>query len=170
MEASIQNIQKTLEDKLVQARKENLQRMADIEHRLEFVDVVNGVQYIDDAKSTDINSTRYSMDCLEAPIIWIASSNQYEDEYDLFNEIDARKIKALIIMGGAQEELKKRFESKVELIGTVNTFHEAVSHAMLVSNAGDSVLFSPTCSDYASFKHYKEAGQLFRKAVREAQL
>ena len=73
-------------------------------------------------------------------------------------------------MGGAQEELKKRFESKVELIGTVNTFHEAVSHAMLVSNAGDSVLFSPTCSDYASFKHYKEAGQLFRKAVREAQL
>ena len=170
MEASIQNIQKTLEDKLVQARKENLQRMADIEHRLEFVDVVNGVQYINDAKSTDINSTRYSMDCLEAPIIWIVSSNQYEDEYDLFNEIDTRKIKALIIMGGAQEELKKRFESKVELIGTVNTFHEAVSHAMLVSNAGDSVLFSPTCSDYASFKHYKEAGQLFRKAVREAQL
>jgi UDP-N-acetylmuramoylalanine--D-glutamate ligase len=170
MQANTQNIQKALEDKLVKARKENLQRMADIEHRLEFVGEVNGAHCINDAKSTDINSTWYSMDCLEAPIIWIASSSQYEDDYELFDEIDARKLKAMIIMGGAKDELEARFQGKVELIGKVNTLNEAVSHAMLIANEGDSVLFSPACSDYDSFKHYKEAGQQFRKAVREEQL
>ena len=170
MEAKVQSIQKALEDRLVNARKENLQRMADIEHRIEFVDTVNGVQYINDAKSTDINSTWYSMDCLESPIIWIASSCQYENKYELFNEIDTRKIKALIVMGGAKEELKKQFEGKIDLIGVVSTLNEAVSHAMLISDKGDTVLFSPACSDYDSLKHYKEAGQQFRKAVREEQL
>ena len=170
MEPNIKNIHKTLEDKLVKARQENLKRMADIEHRLEFVDRVNGVQYINDAKATDINSTWYSMDCLEEPIIWIASSCQYEDDYQLFDEIDTRKVKALIIVGTAKEQLKKCFENRVELIGTVDTLNEAVAHAMLVSNSGDTVLYSPACSDYDTFKHYKEAGQQFRKAVREAQL
>lgn len=170
MESNIKNIQKALEDKLVTARKENLQRLADIEHRLEFVANVNNVEYINDAKATDVNSTWYSMDCLEAPIVWIASSCQYEDEYELFNEIDTRKVKALIVMGSAKQELIKRFEGKIELIGEVNTLHEAVSHAMLISDEGDTVLFSPACSDYDSFKHYKEAGQQFRKAVRETQL
>ncbi len=170
MQANIQNIQKVREGQLVKACKENLQRMADIEYRLEFADEVSGLKCINDVKSTDINSTWYSMDCSEAPMIWIASSSQYEDDYELFDEINARKLKAVIIMGCAKDELEERFRGKVELIGKVNTLNEAVSHAMLITNEGDSVLFSSVCSDYDSSRHYSEAGQQFRKAAREEPL
>ncbi|MEZ4720620.1 MAG: cyanophycin synthetase [Flavobacteriales bacterium] len=165
-----QSVERALENKLVEARKETMRRLGDIEHRLEFVDEVNGVEFVNDAKATDINSTWYSIDCMDRPIVWIVSSSQYEDDYALFGEIDAKKVRALIIMGTAKEEVKKAFENRIELIGHVNTMNEAVAHAILISNEGDVVLFSPACSDYDNFKHYKEAGQQFRKAVRETRL
>lgn len=165
-----QFIQQALENKLVSARREQLRRLGDIEHRLEFVDEVNGVEFINDAKSTDINSTWYSIDCMEKPIIWIMSSSQYENDYSLFDEIDTTKIKAIIVMGSAQENIKEVFSKSVELIGKVNTLEEAVAHAYLAADAGDVVMFSPACSDYENFKHFKDAGQRFRKAVREERL
>lgn len=165
-----QSVERALENKLVEARKETMRRLGDIEHRLEFVDEVNGVEFVNDAKATDINSTWYSIDCMDRPIVWIVSSSQYEDDYALFDEIDAKKVRALIIMGTAKEEMKKAFENRIELIGHVNTMNEAVAHAILISEEGDVVLFSPACSDYDNFKHYKEAGQQFRKAVRETRL
>jgi UDP-N-acetylmuramoylalanine--D-glutamate ligase len=165
-----QFIQKALENKLVSARKENLRRLSDIEHRLEFVDHVDGIEFINDAKSTDINSTWYSIDCMEKPIIWLISSSQYENDFSLFSEIDTTKLKAIIVMGTDQEGVIAQFKNSVELIGQVNTLEEAVSHAYLVADSGDVVLFSPACSDYENFKHYKDAGQRFRKAVREARL
>ena len=170
MKTNTKEIQKALENKLVEARKENVRRLREIEHRLEFVDKVDGVEYINDAKSTDINSTWYSIDCMTRPIVWISSSSEHEEDYSLFNELDHKKIKALIIMGSAQEELKQWFAGSIELIGKVNTVEEAVEHAMLVSDPGDVVLFSPACFDYDNFKHYRDSGQQFRKAVREIQL
>ncbi|GAB5538775.1 MAG: hypothetical protein Salg2KO_08780 [Salibacteraceae bacterium] len=170
MESNIKNIQQALENKLVTARKESLQRLANIEHRLEFVDTFNGIDFINDAKATDINSTWYSIDCLEDPIIWIASSCQYEEDYQLFDEFDTDKIKALIVMGNAQEELYACFKGKVSSISRVSNLTEALQCAKEHGANGDAVLFSPACADYENFKHYKEAGQQFRKAVREAQL
>jgi UDP-N-acetylmuramoylalanine--D-glutamate ligase len=170
MESNIKNIQAALENKLVSARKAGLKRMANIEHRLEFVDAFNGVDYINDAKSTDINSTWYSIDCLEEPIIWIASSCQYEEDYQLFDEIDTNKVKALIIMGQAKTELSEKFRGKIDTIALVDSLEEAVSKSTNLAESSDTVLFSPACSDYDSFKHYKEAGQLYRKLVREVQL
>ncbi|HAW18792.1 MAG TPA: hypothetical protein DCX14_01295 [Flavobacteriales bacterium] len=170
MRATIQSIEKALDNKLVSARKENLQRLADIEHRLEFVATVDGVEYINDAKSTDVNSTWYSLDCLEGPVIWIASSCQFEEDYALLKEVDISNVKALIVLGEAKDEFVRRFDGRIELVTKVNTLTEAVSHAMIGSDKGDMVLFSPACSDYQNFRHYKEAGQQFRKAVREVQL
>ena len=105
-----QFIQKALENKLVSARKENLRRLSDIEHRLEFVDHVDGIEFINDAKSTDINSTWYSIDCMEKPIIWLISSSQYENDFSLFSEIDTTKLKAIIVMGTDQEGVIAQFK------------------------------------------------------------
>lgn len=170
MESKTQHIQEALEHKLVEARKESIRNLSNIEHRLEFVDYYKGVEYINDAKATDINSTWYSIDCLERPIIWIASSSEHDSDFELFKEIDVRKIKAMIIMGDAREELQAFFAKRLDMIGVVNTVEEAVEHAMLLSNHDDIVLFSPACSDYNNFKHFKDAGQQFRKAVRETRL
>jgi UDP-N-acetylmuramoylalanine--D-glutamate ligase len=170
MQHRTQTIQKALENKLVVARKENMRRLGNVEHRLEFVDEVNGVEFINDAKATDINSSWYSVDCMEKPVVWIAGSSHLETDLELFSELDAAKIKALIVMGNAQENVMRAFENRIDLIGRVNTMNEAVAHAILISNEGDAVLFSPACSDYETFKHFKDAGQQFRKAVRETRL
>lgn len=170
MKPQIQTIQKALENKLVEARKENLRALGDIEHRLEFVDELNGVEYINDAKASDVNASWYSIDCMEKPVIWILSSSPYEEDYAAFEEIETGQIKAIIVMGQDKDAVISAFEEKVELIGRVNTMLEAVAHATLTADEGDVVLYSPACSDFDTFKHYKNAGQEFRKAVREMRL
>ena len=69
-------LSKDLQSKLVAERKQRLNQLGNIEHRLEFVDQVNGVEYINDAKATDVNSTWYSLDCIDKPLIWIMSSTR----------------------------------------------------------------------------------------------
>jgi len=170
MKSQFQSLQSTLENKLVQARKENMRRLGDIEHRLEFVDEVNGVEYINDAKACDINSTWYSIDCMERPVVWIVCASQYGDNDELFDEIDYSKLRAVIVLGGKVDELVQFIGERIELVGRVNTMIEAVAHATLMAEQGDAVLFPPACSDFEHFKNYKESGQQFRKAVREMRL
>lgn len=155
---------------LVSERRNRLSQLGNIEHRLEYVDSVNGVEYINDAKSTDVNSTWYSLDNLDQRVIWIMSSSQYEEDFEDYAEIDLSNVKALIIMGSNQEVLKNTLSGRVELIGRVNTMMEAVEHAQLVADKGEAVLFSPACSDFDTFRNFKDAGQQFRKAVREMRL
>ena len=109
MQHRTQTIQKALENKLVVARKENMRRLGNVEHRLEFVDEVNGVEFINDAKATDINSSWYSVDCMEKPVVWIAGSSHLETDLELFSELDAAKIKALIVMGKCTGKRDARF-------------------------------------------------------------
>lgn len=170
MKSQFQSLQKTLENKLVQARKENMRRFGDIEHRLEFVEEVNGVEFINDAKACDINSTWYSIDCMERPVVWIVCASEYGDDDVLFDEIDYTKLKAVIVMGRNAAELAQFIGERTELVGRVNTMIEAVAHAALMAEPGDVVLFSPACSDFEHFRNYKDSGQQFRKAVREMRL
>lgn len=171
MKNSVKDLEIAFEKILVAVRKSAIQKQrSEIEHRMEFVDMYRGVEYINDAKAMDVNSTWYSIDHLQKPIIWIASSSVYENDYSLYHELDTSKIKAIISLGSAKEQLVDFFASKVELRNVVNELHEAVNQAMVIANPGDVVLFSPSCADFDTFKHYKEAGQLFRKAVRETRL
>ena len=165
------NIQKIKESRnLIEQRKQQLNQLSNIEHRLEYVDEVNGVEYINDAKASNINSSWNSIDCIDKKLVWIVGSSQYERDLHLFSEIDAEKIKAIIILGTNKGGVEEAFRNRVELIGTVNTIMEAVEHAELISDQGEVVLFSPSCSDFETFKNYKDSGQQFRKAVREMRL
>lgn len=170
MKSSIANLKSAIENKIQSARQNDLRNLSNIEHRLEFVENQNGVVYVNDAKSTDPNSTWYSIDALQGPIVWIACSSEFDDHYELFDEFDTTKIRIIIVMGSAKERFIACFQDRVELIGQVKTLDEAVHHARLIANAGDVVLYSPSCFNHELFQHYKEAGQQFRKAVRETLL
>ncbi len=170
MDTQTKKIYRSLEAKIVEARKESVRQMTDIEHRLEFVEEVKGVEYINDAKSTDINSSWYSLDCLEGPIVWIVESCNYEDDLSLYQQMDVENVKALIISGSNPQSVEDAFKGSVSLIGHVGNIHEATHHASLIAEEGDTVLYSPSCSDFDQYVNYKEKGQRFRKAVREMQL
>ncbi len=170
MKTQTSTLEKKIDRQLVQVRKENIKRLNDIEHRLEYVDMVNGVEYVNDAKAADINSSWYSIDCMEKPVVWIISSCPYEDDYSLFDEIDTDKVKALVVLGKNPTAIEAVFQGKVNSIQRAKDVLDAVAKANTTAAQGDIVLYSPAFSDLDEYKHYKENGQAFRKAVREVQL
>jgi UDP-N-acetylmuramoylalanine--D-glutamate ligase len=163
-------IEHALDQQLIRARKEQIKRLSEIEHRLEYVDTFEGVEYVNDAKSSDINSTWYSIDCMEKPVIWIVSSCKYEDDYALFQEIDTDNIKAMVVLGERQQTMESLFRGRVKTIARAEHMDHALKLAHSFAQAGDVVLYSPAFSDFDQYAHYKERGQHFRKAVREMQL
>jgi len=170
MELTKERIEEAFDQKLIDARKENLRRLADIEHRLEYVDCFNGIEYINDAKASDINSSWYSLDNISNPIVWIMSSCMHESDYDLLDEIDVNVLRGVVVVGSNQAAILEVFQSKLENIGMANSIHHAVELANEWAETGDSVLYSPAFSDLENYVHFKERGQQFRKAVRELQL
>jgi UDP-N-acetylmuramoylalanine--D-glutamate ligase len=170
MKIQATSIDKKTGQSVVIARRANMKWLNDIEHRLEYVDTINGVEYVNDAKATDVNSSWYSLDCMEKPVIWIISSCQYEEDYNLFYEIDTKGIKALVILGDNPESIRKIYSDKINQIVTASSMNEALVKANGFACAGDVVLYSPAFSHMDQYRHYKENGQLFRKAVREVHL
>jgi len=166
----LNKIEEAIDQRLVRARKENMRRLGQIEHRLEYVDTVEEVEYINDAKAQDINSSWYSIDCMEKPVIWIISSCSYEEDYSLFNEIDCIKLKALVVLGPNQSAIEDMFRGKVKTIARAQHLENAIRMSASFASKGDVVLYSPAFSDMENYTHYKERGQQFRKAVREFQL
>lgn len=163
-------LKKSLQENIVAERKLRLAQLSNIEHRLEYVDEFNGVEFINDAKASDINSTWYSLESIDKPIIWIVSSTIHESDLSMYHEIPLDNVKAVIVLGSNKEALQSIIAERIELVGCVNKLEEAVEHATIVAQNGDVVLFSPSCDDFETFKNFKDSGQQFRKAVREVRL
>lgn len=170
MNAQTRTLENKIDQQMVHVRKENIKRLNNIEHRLEYVDLVNGVEYVNDAKAADINSSWYSIDCMVKPVVWIISSCPHEDDYALFQEIDCGKLKALIILGKNPASVEAIFSGTVTNLMRATDMLDALSKAKTISESGDVVLYSPAFTDLDEYKNYKENGQAFRKAVREVQL
>lgn len=169
-----QNVQQGLdqqkENQFVEARQDALRTPGAIEHRMEFVDEVNGVEYINDSKATDVNSSWYSLECMEKPVVWIIEASKYEEDYSLFGEIATDKVKALVVLGEDADVINAYFEGRIPAIQHAKDIHGATLLSAAHAVPGDVVLFSPACSAFEMYRNYNERGQQFRKAVREMQL
>jgi UDP-N-acetylmuramoylalanine--D-glutamate ligase len=145
--------------------RESLRTFKSIEHRLEPVIKVHGVQFINDSKATNINSTWYALESIQKPIIWIAGGvdkgNDYTELYDLVKE----KVKVLICLGVDNEKLKTAFADVVPTIVETNNMIDAVQKAYELSETGDNVLLSPACASFDLFNNYEDRGTQFKTAV-----
>jgi UDP-N-acetylmuramoylalanine--D-glutamate ligase len=145
--------------------RESLRTFKSIEHRLESVIKVHGVQFINDSKATNINSTWYALESIQKPIIWIAGGvdkgNDYTELYDLVKE----KVKVLICLGVDNEKLKTAFADVVPTIVETNNMIDAVQKAYELSETGDNVLLSPACASFDLFNNYEDRGTQFKTAV-----
>lgn len=142
----------------------------DVEHRLEFVDEYKGVEYVNDAKAMDLPSSCYSIECIRKPLIWISFTSPFDGDYQGLQHYQLSGVEAIIHIGPNNDLAKARLISQIPLIGRVNTIAEAVEHAMLVATSGQVVLFSPAFADFNLVPHHRDAGQQFRRAVREMRL
>jgi len=147
--------------------RESLMDFQGVEHRLEPVIKVHGIQFINDSKATNINSTWYALESVKGNIVWIVGGIDKGNDYTSLYEMVDKKVKAIICLGKDNSKLHKAFDDRVDNIVDVTTMMEAVKSAYYLAGKGDTVLLSPACASFDLFENYEDRGWQFKDAVRQ---
>ncbi len=147
--------------------RESLSNFHGVEHRLEYVLKVHGIEFINDSKATNVNSTWYALESTAKNIIWIAGGVDKGNDYSMLEDLVRKKVKAIICLGKDNEKIHKFFDATIETIIDVQSASEAVKTAYYLASKGDSVLLSPACASFDLFDNYEDRGNQFKQAVRE---
>ncbi|WP_158795208.1 UDP-N-acetylmuramoyl-L-alanine--D-glutamate ligase [Pedobacter sp. L105] len=147
--------------------RESMGDIKNIEHRLEHVAKISGVDYINDSKATNVNSTWYALESVNSDVILIMGGVDKGNDYDMLKDLVKQKVKAIVCLGKNNKRIHEAFENDVDII--VNTFsaHEAVQVAYHLATKGNTVLLSPACASFDLFKNYEDRGNQFKMAVKE---
>lgn len=156
-----------LTDQLLTARKSNLKKVLDIEHRLETVSVIDGLEFINDSKSTSISATYYSLQCMDKPVVWLLSCLQGSMELSVLKSLVQEKVSSIFFIGAPEDPLVEEFINDVELIQQCENIDELLREAVVYADKDDIILFSPAAPTCDDFKDFKDRGEKFRKAVKQ---
>jgi UDP-N-acetylmuramoylalanine--D-glutamate ligase len=146
--------------------RESLEDFEGAEHRLEFVLKINGVQYINDSKATNVNATFYALDSVKKPTVWIVGGVDKGNDYLDLMPLVREKVKAIICLGLDNQKIMQTFGNVVDLIVETAGAEEAVKVAYKIAEKGDTVLLSPACASFDLFENYEDRGNKFKEAVR----
>ncbi len=137
-----------------------------LEHRMEKVATVKGIDFINDSKATNVNSAWFALESMDKPVTLILGGVDKGNDYDLIKEMVAEKVKAIICLGTDNAKIHAAFDNVVATIIDTTSAEDAVRHAYAVSQKGDVVLLSPACASFDLFKNYEDRGEQFKKAVK----
>lgn len=146
--------------------REALMDFQSVEHRMETVVKVHGIEFINDSKATNVNSTWYALETIHNPIIWIAGGVDKGNDYTSLMNLAENKVKALICLGKDNKVLKKAFEGVIDDIIEVETMSDAVRKAYHFGTNDDVVLLSPACASFDLFENFEDRGRQFKESVR----
>ena len=145
--------------------REGLKTFKNAPHRLESVATINGVEFVNDSKATNVDSVVYALGSYDKPLIWIAGGIDKGNNYNLIKSEVEKKVKTLICLGVDNEKLKKFFGKVVPKILETQSVKDLVQLALQSAEKGDVVLLSPACASFDLFKNYEDRGDQFRTAV-----
>ncbi len=144
----------------------SLSDFAGVEHRLEKVLRIRGVEYINDSKATNVNSCWYALQSMTTPVVLILGGTDKGNDYTEIEALVKQKVHALIFLGVDNTKLHAFFDDKIADIADARSMEEAVNLAYQKANKGDTVLLSPCCASFDLFKSYEDRGEQFKKCVR----
>ena len=145
--------------------REAIRSFEALEHRMEYVSTVRGVEFINDSKATNVNSTWYALESMTKPVILILGGIDKGNDYGLIRSLVREKVKAIVCMGLDSRKIHEAFQSDVSLIVNTSSAQEAVRSAFHFASKGDVVLLSPACASFDLFKNYEDRGKQFKSAV-----
>lgn len=139
-----------------------------VEHRLEYVDTIDGVRYINDSKATNVNSCWYALESMPDTrnTVLILGGKDKGNDYTEIEQLVGKKVKAIVCMGKDNSKLLDFFTGKTDAIYDTHSLEEAVSRCAAVASEGDTVLLSPCCASFDLFKSYEDRGEQFKAAVK----
>lgn len=144
--------------------REAVQTFQSLEHRMESVAMVRGVEFINDSKATNVNSTWYALESMTKPTVLILGGVDKGNDYSLIKELVEEKVKAIVCMGLDNQKIHAAFDGVVKVVDTASA-QNAVQTAYELSTIGDAVLLSPACASFDLFKNYEDRGKQFKEAV-----
>lgn len=145
--------------------RESLEDFKNLEHRLEFVATIRGVDFINDSKATNVNSTWYALESMTKPTVLIAGGVDKGNDYTLIKDLVNKNVKAIICLGKDNDKLHEAFASEVGYIVDTQSMEQAVQMAYNISDKGDVVLLSPCCASFDLFENYEDRGKQFKRSV-----
>ncbi len=148
--------------------REALKTFKNAPHRLETIATINGIEFVNDSKATNVDSVVYALGSYDKPLIWIAGGLDKGNDYNLIKNEVEKKVKTLICLGKDNEKLKKFFGKLVPRIAETQDVRELVKLALESAERGDVVLLSPACASFDLFKNYEDRGNQFREEVLKA--
>ena len=137
-----------------------------VEHRLEYVLTVHGIDFINDSKATNVNACWYALESMTKDVVWIVGGVDKGNDYAELTEMVDKKVKAIICLGESNENIIEAFEGKVEIIVQASNMQEAVNQSYALATKQDVVLLSPACASFDLFTNYEDRGLQFKKQVR----
>ncbi len=156
--------------KLVEIRKETIRESLsdfhNIDHRLELVGNVHGIEFINDSKATNVNSTWYALESMNNPVILILGGVDKGNDYSMLIDLVKSKVKAIICLGTDNKKIIKAFSGVIDTILEAKSAQEAVAQSYKIGKKGDTVLLSPACASFDMFENYEDRGTQFKQAVR----
>ncbi len=146
--------------------RDSLADFENIEHRLEFVTKVHGIEFINDSKATNVNSTWYALESMTNPTVWIVGGVDKGNDYSMLRDLVKDKVKAIVCLGTDNEKIHNAFADLVEVIVDAHSSEEAVKRSYKLAKKGDTVLLSPACSSFDLFENYEDRGRQFKRDVK----
>lgn len=146
--------------------RQSLLDFQNVEHRLEHVINVHGIEFINDSKATNINSVWYALESMHKNIVWIVGGVDKGNDYSELLSLVKNKVKAIVCIGESNKNIHKTFAGHVEKIVDAKSMHEAVGFSYQLAQKGDAVLLSPACASFDMFSNFEHRGLEFKKSVR----
>jgi UDP-N-acetylmuramoylalanine--D-glutamate ligase len=146
--------------------RESLIDFQNVEHRLEYVASVGGVDYINDSKATNVNSTWYALESMDKPVVWIVGGVDKGNDYSALLPLVKEKVKVIVCLGTDNHKIHAAFGKDVDLMLNTTSAEEAVLVAKRFAAKGDVVLLSPACASFDLFANYEDRGWQFKAAVK----
>lgn len=147
--------------------REAVKNFHSLEHRMEFVAMVRGVEFINDSKATNVNSTWFALESMNKPTVLVLGGTDKGNDYGLIADLVKDKVKAIVCMGVDNKKIIEAFKDIVPVIVETDSAKKAVNASFKLAEKGDVVLLSPACASFDLFKNYEDRGRQFKDAVKE---
>ena len=146
--------------------RESLSDFQGVEHRLEPVIKVHGIEFVNDSKATNVNSSWYALETMKTKVVWIVGGVDKGNDYTMLYPLLREKVKAIVCLGTDNTRIHDSFYKLIDTIVDTNNMEEAVRTAFYLAEQGDTVLLSPACASFDLFENYEDRGRQFKTAVR----
>jgi len=138
-------------------------------HDRQLVAKVNGIAYVNDSRSTNINRTWFTLEQTPAPIIWIAGGVEKSEDWSILAPLVNEKVDAVLCIGGGKIGIHRAFSSIVDAIIEVSDMKQAVVMAKSLAVPGHTILLSPACASFDMFENYEDRGEQFIANIKFSQ-